>query len=257
MSHQFESGDKVTVREGATSIFGHKRDPKEVRRVVTGNNPWGNVVLERTGKPGNVWRPEDLVPVPVGKGLKNGDKVIIRSIPGLAPDHKDIGRVVELWGRRVANDGRILFTAGGWGLYEEDVDLAADPSKVKAGDTVTLSVDPVGSVTTPKPFEVTGEAWEDYSDNPHGPLLRVGTYWLNSPEVAVIDHQPAPEPEPATPAPGTFGTAVVDGQRRHGLIDEDGDFAFQVWDSAYRTYAGDQFANSKQFTDFKPYSEDE
>lgn len=39
-----------------------------------------------------------------------------------------------------------------------------------------------------------------------------------------------PEPEPTKPKPGTSGTALVDGIRTHGLIDEDGDFTYLTYD---------------------------
>lgn len=62
-------------------------------------------------------------------------------------------------------------------------------------------------------------------------------------------------PEPAKPAPGTFGTAVVDGERQHGVIDEDGDFAYQTWDADEGEYGGDEFATGRNFSDFRAYSD--
>jgi hypothetical protein len=60
---EFKKGDKVTVREGATSIGGQARDPKEVRTVRT---VWddGRVGLYpvQPAAPGNVFESEDLVP---------------------------------------------------------------------------------------------------------------------------------------------------------------------------------------------------
>jgi hypothetical protein len=60
---EFKKGDKVTVREGATSIGGQARDPKEVRTVQT---VWddGRVGLYpvQPAAPGNVFESEDLVP---------------------------------------------------------------------------------------------------------------------------------------------------------------------------------------------------
>jgi hypothetical protein len=41
------------------------------------------------------------------------------------------------------------------------------------------------------------------------------------------------EPEPTKPEPGTRGTALVDGVRLPGMIDEDGDFAYIEWDTEY------------------------
>jgi hypothetical protein len=42
-----------------------------------------------------------------------------------------------------------------------------------------------------------------------------------------------PEPEPTKPEPGTRGTALVDGVRLPGMIDEDGDFAYIEWVTEY------------------------
>ena len=54
-------------------------------------------------------------------------------------------------------------------------------------------------------------------------------------------------PEPVKPAPGTFGTAVIDGRRRKGFVDDDGEFA----------YPDDNGASewSSDFSDFVPDSD--
>lgn len=145
----FKKGDKVTVREGATSIRGHKRDPKEVR-TVRAVWPDGRVGLHSTGggTPGNVFEPVDLVP------------------------------------------------------YVESP--ALDPSKVKAGDTVTVHV-----VTIDSPaYDVSGETYM------LGHALAVGGHVLTGPGVTLTAHQPAPEPEPELPE-GTI--ALIYGQK-HVLI---------------------------------------
>jgi hypothetical protein len=51
-------------------------------------------------------------------------------------------------------------------------------------------------------------------------------------------------PTPPRPEPGTFGTALVDGSRIHGLIDEDSDFKYLEWtgkwvEDAYTTHFSD------------------
>jgi hypothetical protein len=60
---EFKNGDKVTVREGATSIGGQARDPKEVRtvRTVWDDGRVGLYPVQPAG-PGNVFESEDLVP---------------------------------------------------------------------------------------------------------------------------------------------------------------------------------------------------
>jgi hypothetical protein len=62
-----------------------------------------------------------------------------------------------------------------------------DPSKVKAGDTVTVRVE---EFDIPDPYEVKGKVYV-------GPIgMAVGGFLLSGDRVTVTDHQPAPEPEP-------------------------------------------------------------
>lgn len=88
-----------------------------------------------------------------------------------------------------------------WGGKTDPAPL--DPSKVKAGDTVTVRVEPnpdTGWGTLdhgPEAIEVTGKVWLDSGDNPHGPVLKVGVHAIGRDNVTLTDHQPAPEPEPA------------------------------------------------------------
>lgn len=140
---KFKKGDKVTVREGATSATGHTRDPKEVRTVVDADM-WdnGEVQLNSNGKGGNIFRGADLIAVPV-----------------------------EL-----------------------------DPSKVKAGDTVTVT----STTTAGAPYEISGVVWEPS----HSPgVLWLGPVSLNATSLTLTAHQPAPEPEPEW-KPGTLADIV-------------------------------------------------
>lgn len=80
---KFKKGDKVTVREGATSANGWQPAPVEARTVM--NPDWGreNLVYLNTvsGYPGNLYRPEDLDLVttePKWSDVGVGDKVRIR-----------------------------------------------------------------------------------------------------------------------------------------------------------------------------------
>jgi hypothetical protein len=106
-----------------------------------------------------------------------------------------------------------------------------DPSKVKAGDTVTVRVEPnpgTGWGTLdhgPEAIEVTGKVWLDSGDNPHGPVAKVGVHALGLPNVTLTAHQPAPEPEPEW-KPGQFVSGVVEGARRQGMVDDLGNFLF-------------------------------
>jgi hypothetical protein len=78
-----------------------------------------------------------------------------------------------------------------------------DPSKVKAGDTVTVTVtdDKHGSIV------VTGEAWEDYPGD-----LAVGPHLLSRDNVTLTAHTPAPEPEPEPEwKPGTVAVVETEG----------------------------------------------
>lgn len=80
---KLKRGDKVTVREGATSVTGHKRDPREVRTVLNPNWDSGHLVYLNTvsGRRGNLYRPEDVIPFvqgPQWSDVEPGDKVTIR-----------------------------------------------------------------------------------------------------------------------------------------------------------------------------------
>jgi hypothetical protein len=71
----------------------------------------------------------------------------------------------------------------------DDVPHPLDPSKVKAGDTVTVT----GGGGAHPAYEVTGAAWEpDHSPG----TLWVGPVCISSSLVTLTAHQPAPEPEP-------------------------------------------------------------
>lgn len=48
--------------------------------------------------------------------------------------------------------------------------------------------------------------------------------------------------------PGTFGSAVVQGSRVHGLIDEDGDFTYLSYDWGYA-----EKDYTSMFENFEPY----
>jgi hypothetical protein len=84
-----------------------------------------------------------------------------------------------------------------------DTPAPLDPSKVKAGDTVTIHV------VCAHPFDVTGEVYDATgSPFPGTAGLSVGTVSLESTSVILTAHQPAPKPEWK---PGTSGTATVRG----------------------------------------------
>jgi len=70
-----------------------------------------------------------------------------------------------------------------------------DPANVKAGDMVTVRV-----VEGRNEYDVHGKAWEPAWEPVYG--LSVGNVSLTAPNVTLIAHQPAPEPEPEW-KPGT------------------------------------------------------
>jgi hypothetical protein len=75
-----------------------------------------------------------------------------------------------------------------------------DPSKVKPGDTVTVRVEPNPDMGWgaldhgPEAIEVTGKVWLDSGVRPSA--AKVGVHALSLPNVTLIAHTPAPEPEP-------------------------------------------------------------
>lgn len=68
-------------------------------------------------------------------------------------------------------------------------------------------------------------------------------------DIELLSVEKAPKPEPEKPAPGTAGTASVNGTRIHGMIDADGDFTFLEYDS-YDEEVGTEYTSS--FEDFQP-----
>jgi hypothetical protein len=109
-----------------------------------------------------------------------------------------------------------------------------DPSKVKAGDTVTLEIhDPEMA-----PFEVLGEAYKV----PGQGLSAGGWPISNHPHVTLTAHQPAPEPEPEW-KPGTVADIEVDGGHTYRAIRNDGD----QWDAENAWTYGDS-----EVTDVRP-----
>jgi hypothetical protein len=120
----------------------------------------------------------------------------------------DIGAGAVLEVSHTSDDSGHLFNAwhpNGIDVYAlakddfEPVDATPaplDPSKVKAGDTVTVRVE---EFDIPDPYEVTGKAYV-------GPIgMAVGGFLLSGDRVNLTDHQPAPEPEPELPTiPGSL-----------------------------------------------------
>lgn len=77
-------------------------------------------------------------------------------------------------------------------------------------------------------------------------ISKVGTVNV---ERDVVEIEP---PKPAGPKPGTTGTAVVDGKRIPGMIDEDGDFNYLEFDS----YGGEVLREYTVTKDFVPDSDE-
>lgn len=120
-----------------------------------------------------------------------------------------------------------------------------DPSKVKAGDTVTLTVDPPD---THPAFTVAGE-----THSLGGSAVYVGGWRVDDlPDyVTLTAHQPAPEPE-VKPEPGMSGTATVEGQpgtRGVWLRSLGGRLWFAAYEAA--TSSGN-LADAEEVSDFVP-----
>ena len=98
-------------------------------------------------------------------------------------------------------------------VVEPTTSAPLDPSKVKAGDTVTVVVsdddEDIPSVTA------TGGVYERFPGD-----LAVGPFLLSRPNVVLTDHQPAPKPEWK---PGTVAEATVCDHPGHRVmrIDQD------------------------------------
>jgi len=88
-------------------------------------------------------------------------------------------------------------------MSAETTPAPLDPSKVKAGDTVTVEVS--NSKPDVPTYTVKGEVHNDDQGRPWvGPILLNSKYPGGPVSITLTDHQPAPKPEWA---PGTTGTA--------------------------------------------------
>src|SRR5690606_20861515 len=64
-----------------------------------------------------------------------------------------------------------------------------DPSKVKPGDTVTVRVEEEYAHTTHPAYTIS-------DTTAYGDPVMVGPFVLDQEHITLLDHQPAPEPEP-------------------------------------------------------------
>jgi len=114
-----------------------------------------------------------------------------------------------------------------------------DPSKVKPGDTVTVRVEPNpdtgwGALDHgPEAIEVTGKVWLDSGVRPSA--AKVGVHALGLPNVTLIAHTPAPEPETEW-KPGTVADITVNFDTHRAIRAEIG-----VW----RTVGNESFTDSR------------
>lgn len=135
-------------------------------------------------KPGQVWAWK-----PGSTSHKEGTEVLITS----ANDAADSDERAVWYEYPDGSQAAQWRTRGGFladMVFVRDTTPAPlDPSKVKAGDTVTVS----GGGTGDRPaYQITGVAWEPS----HSPgTLWVGPVCISAPLVILTDHQPAPEPE--------------------------------------------------------------
>lgn len=113
---------------------------------------------------------------------------------------------------------------------------------INPGDTVTAEVAPAVSRRPfdqddgPKPFTITGEVWEDFGDNPHGPVLRVGSYALGLDNITVIEHTVAPTPRIGWASVHLKGRELPN-ERYAGFITDSGDFHLLEPDTGTHSWA--------------------
>lgn len=138
-------------------------------------------------------------------------------------------------GAQLFQQGRTLLT--------DATPAPLDPSKVKAGDTVTLHVE-YDDASNGKPYDIAGEVTLDsYGSRWIGPVMLEGEQGY---EFTLTDHRPAPEPEPEW-EDGQIGDALVHGASVRGFISNDGEsFVFSAPGGGYHE------AGYGSFEDFVP-----
>jgi hypothetical protein len=174
----------------------------------------------------------------------------------------DTGECVRAWRSRIApagdhgtGDGSASDICAEPGCncdLERRFPAPLDPSKVKAGDTVTVRVEPnpdTGWGTLdhgPEAIEVTGKVWLDSGDNPHGPVAKVGVHALGLPNVTLTAHQPAPAPEPEH-APGFYTVHPYDSPETNwtGFVDSEGTFYGEEDGFFRQAFKGDYTVDSR------------
>jgi len=129
-------------------------------------------------------------------------------------------------------------------LVTDTTPAPLDPSKVKPGDTVTLTVDPPD---THPAFTVAGE-----THSLGGSAVYVGGWRVDDlPDyVTLTDHQPAPEPEPA-PGYYTVHPTANPEAAWTGLVFEDGSFVGEE-DGFYRSASKGEFSVSGRLVVIDP-----
>lgn len=201
VSAEFKKGDKVTVREGAVSLHGHRRDPEEVRTVHGPARSAANAVL--------------LEPIP-GTG---GGNIFFASDLAHAEDHgTGDGSVSDICAEPGCNCD-----------LERRFPAPLDPAKVKPGDTVTLERDG-GRLPDQEVVVVTSteQGWIILILKGAVEVRVTGPDpWL------ITDHQPAPEPEPYTPGSESVRRAYVDARMDADIIgEEEAGAEFDRWMAA-------------------------
>jgi hypothetical protein len=156
--------------------------------------------------------------------FKIGDKVLVKpgevSLTGWTPEDYTTPLPVT----HVDDYGRVVSLAGvlEYSFRPEQLTPALDPSKVKAGDTVTVRIEEEYAHTRHPAYTIS-------DTTAYGDPVMVGPFVLDQEHITLLDHQPAPEPEPEW-KPGTVytdaaGTRFWAVNSEHGVmfIDEYGD----------------------------------
>lgn len=161
-------------------------------------------------KPGQVW----------AWGYRTDDPFTIESLDGdMVRYHYGVGSVNRssyAAPARVIQDEATLVPL-------DTTPAPLDPSKVKAGDTVTLSADETSTRGPVKEIQYAGGGeWDIWIAN-HAHPFRAGRIGL----WAVTDHQPAVEPEPGW-KPGTVAVVIQGGDPGAGVDDHEFPAALQT-----------------------------
>jgi hypothetical protein len=238
MSEIYKSGDRVEMIENANGR--NIGDQGTVTSVETADEEWGGQFLLIN------WE-NSLHDYSDGCYSKR-----LKKVEEPEPYEPQVGDIVDAhrkdWGSE---------TPGFQWLWAQGLTVAwvddADVGTTKPGETFPrrFSKNVLTLVSRPSAEETKSETERDYLGGVHYKSLREGdTIGFVGGEYFSVYRDKEPEPQEAEvvrPKTGTRGTALVEGDRVSGMIDEDGDFRYLRFDGGYVDSTYELWSDSLEF----------